>query len=56
MNVLIQGNLDIISYYTKIRKLKEELSTLDANYQCTCLCTYGGKTKMHKVEQEKWLI
>ncbi|XP_015165562.1 uncharacterized protein [Solanum tuberosum] len=38
INDLAQGNLDITGYYTRLRRLWEELSTLDANTQCTCLC------------------
>nr|AAT40537.2 hypothetical protein SDM1_3t00003 [Solanum demissum] len=48
INELTQDNLDVTSYYTKMRKLWEELSTLDTSSQCTCLCTCGGKLKMHK--------
>ncbi|XP_015159452.1 uncharacterized protein [Solanum tuberosum] len=53
---LSQGNLDVIGYYTRIKKLWEELSTLDTNSQCTCLCTCGGKSKMHKAELDRRLI
>ncbi|XP_015086965.1 uncharacterized protein LOC107030077 [Solanum pennellii] len=56
INDLSQGNLDITGYYTKIRKLWEELNNLDTNSQCTCLCTYGGKSKMHKAELDRRLI
>ncbi|XP_015170359.1 uncharacterized protein [Solanum tuberosum] len=56
LNDLSQGNLDITGYYTRIKKLWEELSTLDTNSQCTCLCTCGGKSKMHKAELDRRLI
>ncbi|KAH0761006.1 hypothetical protein KY290_017079 [Solanum tuberosum] len=39
-----------------MRKLWEELSTLDTNSQCTCLCNCDGKARMHKVEQDRRLI
>ncbi|XP_010321404.1 uncharacterized protein [Solanum lycopersicum] len=39
-----------------LRRLWEELNTLDPNTQCTCLCNCGGKTKMHKAEQDRKLI
>ncbi|KAH0722716.1 hypothetical protein KY290_005368 [Solanum tuberosum] len=45
-----------IGYYSMLRRLWEELNTLDPNTQCTCLCTCGGKTKMHKAEQDRKLI
>ena len=48
--------MDITGYYTKIRKLWEELNNLDTKLQCTCLCTCGGKSKMHKDELDRRLI
>ncbi|XP_015165125.1 uncharacterized protein [Solanum tuberosum] len=56
INDLAQENLDITGYYSMLRRLWEELNTLDPNTQCTCLCTCGGKTKMHKAEQDRKLI
>jgi len=56
INDLAQGNLDITRYYTRLRRLWEKLSTLDANTQCTCMCNCGGKIKMHKAEQDRRLI
>ncbi|XP_060182945.1 uncharacterized protein LOC132612886 [Lycium barbarum] len=56
INDLTQGYLDITGYYTKIKKIWEEISTLDTNSQCTCLCTRGGKTKRHKAEQDRRII
>ncbi|TMW84848.1 hypothetical protein EJD97_024249, partial [Solanum chilense] len=56
INELTQDNLDVTGYYTKMRKLWEEFSTLDTNSQCTCLCTCGGKLKMYKAELDRRLI
>ncbi|XP_049348626.1 uncharacterized protein LOC125831021 [Solanum verrucosum] len=56
INDLVQGNLDVTGYYTKMKKLWEEMNTLDINSQCTCVCICGGKTKMHKAEQDRRLI
>ncbi|KAL3365474.1 hypothetical protein AABB24_010552 [Solanum stoloniferum] len=39
-----------------MHKLWAELSTLDTSSQCTCLCTCGGKLKMHKVKLDRRLI
>ncbi|KAK6775231.1 hypothetical protein RDI58_026232 [Solanum bulbocastanum] len=52
INNLTQGNLEVTGYYTHIKRLWEELNTLDATTQCTCLCTCGEKTKLHKAEQD----
>lgn len=53
---LSQGTLDITGYYTKMKKLWEELNTLNAHAQCNCTCTCGAKTNMHKTEQDRRLI
>ncbi|KAH0715709.1 hypothetical protein KY284_008614 [Solanum tuberosum] len=56
INDLSQGSLDITGYYTKLKKLWEELSTLNAKAQCTCNCTCGAKALVHKAEQDRRLI
>ncbi|XP_070049888.1 uncharacterized protein [Nicotiana tomentosiformis] len=56
INDLTQGSLDITGYYTKMKKLWEELQTLNANTQCNCQCTCRAKANMHKAEQDKRLI
>nr|XP_016443290.1 PREDICTED: uncharacterized protein LOC107768662 [Nicotiana tabacum] len=53
---LSQGTFDIIGYYTKMKKLWEELNTLNAHAQCKCQCTCGTKARMHKAEQDRRLI
>ncbi|XP_016509027.1 uncharacterized protein LOC107826553 [Nicotiana tabacum] len=56
INDLVQGSLDINAYYTRTKRLWEELSNLSAKSQCTCVCTYGSKDNMHKAEQDRRLI
>ncbi|XP_019248747.1 PREDICTED: uncharacterized protein LOC109228013 [Nicotiana attenuata] len=56
INDLSQGTLDIIGYYTKMKKLCEELNTLNAHAQCKCNCTCGAKANMQKAEQDRRLI
>ncbi|XP_075099012.1 uncharacterized protein LOC142175905 [Nicotiana tabacum] len=56
INDLNQVTLDITGYYTKIKKLWEELNTLNAHAQCGCQCTCGAKAYMHKAEQDRRLI
>lgn len=53
---LTQGSMDVTTYYTKIKRLWEELGTLDSNNQCSCVCNCGAKLIMHKVEQDRRLI
>lgn len=54
VNVRTQGCL-ITSYYTKMKKLWEELNTLSAKTQDSCWYTCGSKENMHKAEQDKSL-
>ncbi|XP_075104166.1 uncharacterized protein LOC142178474 [Nicotiana tabacum] len=56
INDLSQGSLDITSYYTKMKKLWEELNTLITKSHCTCNCSCGAKESMHKAEQDRRLI
>ncbi|XP_019236838.1 PREDICTED: uncharacterized protein LOC109217062 [Nicotiana attenuata] len=43
INDLSQGSLDVTSYYTKMKKLWEELNTLTAKSHCTCNCSCEAK-------------
>ncbi|XP_019241750.1 PREDICTED: uncharacterized protein LOC109221753 [Nicotiana attenuata] len=56
INDLSQGNLDITGYYTKMKKLWEELNTLNIHAKCACKCTCGARENMHKAEQDRRLI
>lgn len=56
INDLVQGALDVTGYYTKIKKLWEEINTLDVNSQCTCVCVCDGKIKIHKAKQDRRII
>ena len=56
INDLVQGTLDITGYCTKMKKLWEEMSAIDVNSQCSCVCTCGGKVKLYKAEQDRRLI
>ena len=56
INDLVQGTLDVTGYYTKMKRLWEEMSAIDVNSQCSCVCTCGGKVKMYKAEQDRRLI
>ncbi|XP_019248617.1 PREDICTED: uncharacterized protein LOC109227881 [Nicotiana attenuata] len=56
INDLSQGVLDITGYYTKMKKLWEELTNLSAKSVCNYQCTCGAKENMHKIEQDRRLI
>nr|XP_016461770.1 PREDICTED: uncharacterized protein LOC107785036 [Nicotiana tabacum] len=55
-NELSQGTLDIMGYYTKMKKLWEELNTLNAHAQCKCNFTCGAKANIQKAKQDRRLI
>ncbi|XP_070002572.1 uncharacterized protein [Nicotiana sylvestris] len=56
INDLSQGVLNITGYYTKLKKLWEELNTLSKMTHCSCTCTCGAKENMHKAKQDRRLI
>ncbi|XP_016558245.2 uncharacterized protein LOC107858017 [Capsicum annuum] len=56
INDLTQGALDITGYYTKMKKLWEELNTLNARGQCNCKFICGAKETLYKAEQDRRLI
>ncbi|XP_075095496.1 uncharacterized protein LOC142173749 [Nicotiana tabacum] len=56
INDLYQGTLDITAYYTKLKKLWEELTTLNKRTQCSCDCNCGAKKSMYIAEQDRRLI
>ncbi|XP_069149155.1 uncharacterized protein [Solanum lycopersicum] len=56
INDLAQGVLDIIVYYTRMKKLWEELNTLNVKNHCSCVCVCGAKDGIYKAEQDRRLI
>lgn len=56
INDLSQGTLDVTGYYTKLKKLWEELNNLIFKHDCTRVCTCGAKDFMLKAEQDRRLI
>ncbi|XP_049391483.1 uncharacterized protein LOC125855849 [Solanum stenotomum] len=56
INDLSQGTLDITTYYTRMKRLWEELSTLHVKTQCKCNCSCGANESVFRAEQERRLI
>lgn len=56
INDLTQGVLDITVYYTRMKKLWDELNTLSAKNQCSCVCVCGARDGLHKAKQDRHLI
>ncbi|XP_060195546.1 uncharacterized protein LOC132624838 [Lycium barbarum] len=53
---IVQGNTDVAGYYTKIKRLWDELDSLNADNKCNCNCTCGGKDKLNKCLKDERLI
>ncbi|XP_070049732.1 uncharacterized protein [Nicotiana tomentosiformis] len=53
---LIQVSSEVAGYFTKIKRLWDELDTLNTHVKCSCECNYGGKVKMAKSLQDERLI
>ncbi|XP_055824327.1 uncharacterized protein LOC129892807 [Solanum dulcamara] len=45
---LVQGNSDIAGYFTKVKRLWDELDGMNAIACCSCECTCDGKAKLTK--------
>ncbi|KAH0722775.1 hypothetical protein KY290_005427 [Solanum tuberosum] len=52
----VQGNTDIAGYFTRIKKLWDELDAFITLDHCSCACICGGKIKTIKSHQNGRLI
>ncbi|XP_019231005.1 PREDICTED: uncharacterized protein LOC109211871 [Nicotiana attenuata] len=53
---LVQGTADIATYFTRMKRLWDELDTLNFDMQCSCNCECGGKKKMQQFKEDERLI
>ncbi|XP_070029640.1 uncharacterized protein [Nicotiana sylvestris] len=53
---IVPGTSDIAGYYTKVKRIWDELYTLNTCVHCTCECNCGGKSKTFKSLQDGRLI
>ncbi|XP_060210247.1 uncharacterized protein LOC132637121 [Lycium barbarum] len=53
---IVQGNTDVAGYFTKIKRLWDELDSLNTDNKCSCNCIYGGKEKLTKSLEDEKLI
>ncbi|XP_019240928.1 PREDICTED: uncharacterized protein LOC109220913 [Nicotiana attenuata] len=53
---LVQGTSDVAGYYTKFKKISDELDNIDTCVRCSCDCSYGGKSRSLKSQQNGRLI
>nr|XP_009773126.1 PREDICTED: uncharacterized protein LOC104223391 [Nicotiana sylvestris] len=53
---LVQGNSDIVGYFIKLKRLWDELDTLNVIICCSCVCVCKGKAKLTKSLEDQRLI
>ncbi|XP_070031799.1 uncharacterized protein [Nicotiana tomentosiformis] len=53
---IIQGNSDIARYFTKLKRLWDELDALNVIICCLCVCACEGKAKLTKSLEDQRLI
>ncbi|XP_060181475.1 uncharacterized protein LOC132611085 [Lycium barbarum] len=53
---LVQGTADVAGYFTRIKRIWDELDALSSEEICFCNCTCGGKKKVVKSKQDERLI
>ncbi|XP_049391368.1 uncharacterized protein LOC125855657 [Solanum stenotomum] len=53
---LVQGNNDVAGYFTKLKRLWDELDSLDLLSCCSCVCTCEGKGKLIKSLEDQRLV
>ncbi|XP_070045420.1 uncharacterized protein [Nicotiana tomentosiformis] len=53
---LVQGTSDIARYFTKLKRLWDELNSLNYDVKCNCLCVCEGKQKLEKSLDDERLI
>nr|XP_016508986.1 PREDICTED: uncharacterized protein LOC107826512 [Nicotiana tabacum] len=53
---LVQGNSNIAAYFTKLKRLWDELDALNVIICCSRVCVYEGKTKLTKSLEDQRLI
>lgn len=53
---LVQGNNGIAEYFTKLKRIWDELDALDVVICCSCVCVCEGKAKLIKSLEDQRLI
>jgi len=56
LSCLVQENNDIAGYFTKLKRLWDELDSLNLLTCCICVCTCEGKGKLTKALEDQRLI
>ncbi|XP_019253509.1 PREDICTED: uncharacterized protein LOC109232261 [Nicotiana attenuata] len=49
---LVQGNSDVVGYYTMFKRIWDELDSFDTCVHCSCECSCGRKSRSLKSQQD----
>ncbi|XP_009803508.1 uncharacterized protein [Nicotiana sylvestris] len=52
----VQGNNNISSYFTTLKKLWDEMDSLSSHLNCSCDCACGGKAKVAKFLEDQRIL
>ncbi|XP_019240058.1 PREDICTED: uncharacterized protein LOC109220052 [Nicotiana attenuata] len=56
ISMLVQGNNSIAGYFTRLKKLWDELDSLNSHLVCSCECVCDGKRKVTKFLEDQRII
>ncbi|XP_055814413.1 uncharacterized protein LOC129884063 [Solanum dulcamara] len=56
LSTVVQGNNNIAGYFTKLKRIWDELDSLNPVSHCTCVCVCDGKAKLIKSLEDQKLI
>ncbi|XP_059315467.1 uncharacterized protein LOC132066099 [Lycium ferocissimum] len=56
LNLINQGSNDVASYFTKIKRIWDQLRELNTFTTCSCACTCEAKEHNHKMVEDQKLI
>ncbi|XP_060201797.1 uncharacterized protein LOC132630226 [Lycium barbarum] len=56
LSLLVQGSSDVSTYFTKTKRIWDELDSLNSDIVCNCDCSCDGKKKLAKSFQDQRLI
>ncbi|XP_060210906.1 uncharacterized protein LOC132637909 [Lycium barbarum] len=56
LSTLVQGNLSVTGYFTKLKCIWDELDAMNIISFCSCECVCGGKDKSKKAQDDERLL
>ncbi|XP_070039657.1 uncharacterized protein [Nicotiana tomentosiformis] len=56
LSLVFQGSYDVSGYFNKVKRLWDEMESLNIESYCVCECNYGGKHKTINRDQNLKLM